>query len=193
MPPTSSVLLPLLVGYISADPLVYVKASLAYKAPMFFDATCRNCGYTATTLCPYNTLSYSLEFGFSTEHLLRLQKSRSKARFGKMISINEAAQFVQSKPSAVFLALVTHYVLYNSEWDNGFHVFLGAWMVAFSGVLATEYIYDEHIKSVGAAAQVMATVAAVYFGTLTTSILIHRGFFHRLRRVWNKYSPSVHH
>ncbi|CAO2656425.1 Nn.00g052280.m01.CDS01 [Neocucurbitaria sp. VM-36] len=81
------------------------------------------------------------------------------------------------------LALVTHYVLHSGEWDNAFHIFLGIWTLAFGGIAAAEYMSDTQAKTIGSVVQVTATAAIIYFGTLTTSILLHRGFFHRLRRI----------
>lgn len=99
------------------------------------------------------------------------------------------AQFIRpvelahNKPFFAAIALVTHYILHNGEWDNSFHIFLGLWTLAFGGVATAEYLYDARVKTIGAVISVTAGMAAVYFGTLITSILLHRGFFHRLRRV----------
>jgi fatty-acid desaturase len=81
------------------------------------------------------------------------------------------------------VALATHYVLHNGEWDNKFHIFLGIWTVAFSGLAVVEYTYDPRTNSIVAATKTSATVATVYFTVLTTSILLHRAFFHRLQDV----------
>lgn len=99
------------------------------------------------------------------------------------------AQFIRpvelahNKPFFAAIALVTHYILHNGEWDNSFHIFLGLWTLAFGGVATAEYLYDARVKTIGAVISVTAGMAAVYFGTLITSILLHRGFFHRLRRI----------
>ncbi|KAH8724657.1 cytochrome P450 [Phaeosphaeriaceae sp. PMI808] len=90
---------------------------------------------------------------------------------------------VQIAPIFVLLALATHYILHNGEWDNTFHVILAIWTVAFSGLAVTEYMYDPRVNSVNAVLRITATAASLYFGVLTTSILLHRGFFHRLRKI----------
>lgn len=92
-------------------------------------------------------------------------------------------QLARSKPAAALLALATHYVLHNGEWDNSFHIFLGIWTVGFSGLAVSEYAYNPRPHGIVAAAKASAASAAVYFGVLMASILIHRAFFHRLRNV----------
>jgi hypothetical protein len=98
----------------------------------------------------------------------------------------QSAHLIQvacSKPAAALLALATHYVLHNGEWDNSFHIFLGIWTVALGGLAVTQYVYDPRTHGIVAASKVTAASAAVYFTVLTTSILLHRAFFHRLRNV----------
>lgn len=96
-----------------------------------------------------------------------------------MTQLIRPIELAHNKPIIALLALATHYILHNGEWDNAFHIILGVWTLAFGGM----YMYDVQAKTVGAVIQVTATAAALYFGTLATSILLHRGFFHRLRRV----------
>jgi|TARA_R110002003_G_scaffold68_15_gene6202 hypothetical protein len=100
-----------------------------------------------------------------------------------MAQLIKPDELAHHKPIFALLALATHYVLHKGEWDNKFHLFLGGWMVAFGGLAITEYAYDSRANTIGAALKVTATAAAVYFGVLMTSILLHRGFFHRLRKV----------
>jgi hypothetical protein len=100
-----------------------------------------------------------------------------------MAQFFQIVQLARSKPIIALIALATHYVLHNGEWDNTFHIFLGIWTVAFSGLAVTEYTYDPRVNSVIAATKVSATAATVYFTFLTTSVLLHRAFFHRLRNV----------
>jgi hypothetical protein len=98
----------------------------------------------------------------------------------------QSAQIVQlarSKSVVALLALATHYVLHSGEWDNTFHVFLGIWTIAFSGLAVAEYKYNPRVNSIIAATKTSGTAATVYFTVLTISILLHRGFFHRLRNV----------
>ena len=92
-------------------------------------------------------------------------------------------QIACSKLAAALLALATHYVLHNGEWDNSFHVFLCIWTFAFSSLGLSEIVYDPRARSVFSAMSVTAASAAVYFAVLTTSILLHRAFFHRLQNV----------
>jgi hypothetical protein len=97
-------------------------------------------------------------------------------------------ELVQSKPLIASLALLTHYVLHSGEWDHSIPVFFNIWAIAFGGVAAIEYVANPRAKTVGSALQFTATVAALYFSTLVASVLLHRGFFHRLRKV---SSPSM--
>lgn len=100
-----------------------------------------------------------------------------------MTKFAQIVRLARSKPFVALFALATHYVLHHGEWDNTFHLFLAIWMVAFSGLVIAEYTYDPRANSIIAATKVSATAATVYFTVLTTSILLHRGFFHRLRNV----------
>jgi len=93
------------------------------------------------------------------------------------------AELVHSKPAVAVLALATHYILHNGEWDNAFHIVLGAWTVAFGGLTVAEYLYGSHANTLGSVVRTSMGIALVYFGVLSTSILLHRGFFHRLRNV----------
>lgn len=98
-----------------------------------------------------------------------------------------------SKPIVGLLALATHFVLHSAEWDNSFHVFLGVWALAFGSIAITNFLQPSHAASlVGAFSTTIAT-AIVYFTVLATSILVHRGFFHRLRSVrkHTKHIPQV--
>ena len=100
-----------------------------------------------------------------------------------MAQIVQPVELAHNKPMIALLALATHYVLHNGEWDNAFHIFLGIWTVAFGGLAAAEYAYDSRGSTISAAVKVTATAAVVYFSVLTASIFLHRGFFHRLRKV----------
>lgn len=95
----------------------------------------------------------------------------------------QADVLAHSKPVFAFLALGTHWILHNGEWDNSFHAVIAIWLLFFGGIATAEYVSDPRITTVGAAVGVAATAAAVYFSTLVTSIILHRGFFHRLRKV----------
>jgi hypothetical protein len=100
-----------------------------------------------------------------------------------MTNFAQIVQIARSKPITALLAIATHYVLHSGEWDNTFHIFLGIWTFAFSGLAVAEFTCDPRVNSVIAAAKVSATAATVYFTVLITSILLHRGFLHRLRHV----------
>ena len=90
---------------------------------------------------------------------------------------------VNNKLVFAALALGTHYVIHSAEWDNCFHIILGVGTLVFSGCAAAEYAFDARAKSIGAAIRLTAATAIVYLAVLWTSILLHRGFFHRLRNV----------
>lgn len=98
------------------------------------------------------------------------------------------AELLRSKPLIALLALLTHYVLNIGEWDNKFHLVLITWVTAFGGTVALEYAADPEVNSVGTAIRITMTLAATYFSVLLTSMLLHRGFFHRLRKV-RKFPP----
>ncbi|KAF1844083.1 cytochrome P450 [Cucurbitaria berberidis CBS 394.84] len=100
-----------------------------------------------------------------------------------MTQLIRRVELAHNKPIIILLALLTHHALHTGEWDNRFHIFLGIWTLAFSGIAASEYMSDERVKTVGAVIQVTATTAVIYFATLAASILLHRGFFHRLRKI----------
>jgi hypothetical protein len=90
---------------------------------------------------------------------------------------------VRSKPVFVSLALCTHYILHSGEVDYYTRAFLVTWCLGFSGIAAAEYRFDPQARTLTAAIQITAIAAIVYFSTLTASVLIYRGFFHRLHRV----------
>jgi uncharacterized membrane protein len=89
------------------------------------------------------------------------------------------------RPFIALLAIATHYILHNGEWDNSLDVFFGIWMVAFISLIAMVYGCDPKASTIGAAVWAATSIAALYFSVLTISILLHRGFFHRLRTVSN--------
>lgn len=57
------------------------------------------------------------------------------------------------------------------------------WLASFGGIAAAEYLQDPQVHSIGGAAKAATTAAGIYFGVLCTSILAHRVFYHRLRKV----------
>ena len=100
-----------------------------------------------------------------------------------MTQLAQPVELAQSKPVIALLALATHYILHQGEWDVTFHVVLGTWTAAFSGLAVAEYAYSLQTNTIGAAVKVMTTSTVLYFSVLAASILLHRGFFHRLRKV----------
>ena len=77
--------------------------------------------------------------------------------------------------------LLTHLLLSHGEWDHATHILLPFWLVAF---LSTTYvIVFLQIVSLAEAVHACYTFALVYFGTLASSIVIYRAFFHRLHKV----------
>lgn len=100
-----------------------------------------------------------------------------------MIQSRQGVELLHSKTIFAALGLASHYVFHKGEWDGSFHYVLLLWVLAFGGIAGVEHLYDPHATSIGAVIQVTAVAAAIYFGTLSTSILIYRGFFHRLRGV----------
>jgi hypothetical protein len=118
-----------------------------------------------------------------TLHFISSLAKKKSTTLREMANYAHMAQLARSKPAAALLALATHYVLHNGEWDNSFHVFLGVWTVGFTGLAVSQYAYDPRAHGIIATAKVSAASAAVYFGVLMASIFIHRAFFHRLRNV----------
>lgn len=92
------------------------------------------------------------------------------------------SDFLQSKLVIVYLALATHYVLHIFDLTILPYLVLRWWALAFGGFAAIIYTTGQHAGSIAATMQITATVASVYFGVLSASILLHRGFFHRLRK-----------
>ncbi|KAF2851298.1 cytochrome P450 [Plenodomus tracheiphilus IPT5] len=100
-----------------------------------------------------------------------------------MVRAAQVLALATSKPVAAGLALATHAILHQGEWDNEFHLVLRAWTLALGGLATAEYIYDPHVSSIGTAIRITSVTAAVYMSVFITSILIHRAFFHRLRHI----------
>ncbi|KAF2129891.1 cytochrome P450 [Dothidotthia symphoricarpi CBS 119687] len=92
-------------------------------------------------------------------------------------------ELVHNKALVAALGLFTHYILYASEWDTEIPRFLATWLLAFGGIAAAEYTYNPHVNTVGDVFVITSTTAAIYFGALSASVLIYRGFFHRLRNI----------
>lgn len=102
-----------------------------------------------------------------------------------------AAVLVRSKLVLAPLALCTHFVLHSGEIDYYTRSFLSVWGLAFSGIATIQYLYEPHAPTLSAAIAIAANAALVYFGTLVTSVLIYRGFFHRLHKVQKTPDPSI--
>lgn len=92
-------------------------------------------------------------------------------------------EFAHSPPVLAFLGLFTHLVLHRDEWDNDIYMFLWIWLAGFSSIAAAEYVQDPSANTIGVVIKVTVTAAAIYFGTLSVSVLAHRVLFHRLRKV----------
>jgi hypothetical protein len=92
-------------------------------------------------------------------------------------------QLAHSKPFIALLALITHFVLHSAEWDNSLHVFFAIWTAGFGGLAVAEYGYGPQPATINGTLLTATSTAALYFSVLMTSILLHRGFFHRLRTV----------
>jgi hypothetical protein len=94
-------------------------------------------------------------------------------------------QLAHSKSFVALLALATHYIFHTTEWDNSLHIFFAIWTAAFGGLAVAAYGYGTQSTTISGALQTATSTAALYFSVLITSILLHRGFFHRLRTVCN--------
>jgi hypothetical protein len=89
-------------------------------------------------------------------------------------------EFARSRTAFALLGLLTHHLFHRYELDYEAHKLLIAWPVVLASTGAVEWV---HSKAIYTVLETTATAAVVYFGTLLTSILIHRVFFHRLRKV----------
>jgi hypothetical protein len=109
----------------------------------------------------------------------------------KMTPTAQSVQFAYSKPIIILLSLLTHYVLHKGEWDNRFHLFLGIWIVSFGGLAIADYTYNPQSCTIIAALEESAVAAMIYFTVLAISIILHRGFFHRLQMVRQETATFV--
>ena len=100
-----------------------------------------------------------------------------------MAKVVNPVQLAHSPPVLAFLGLFTHLILHHDEWDNNINTFLWIWLLGFGGIATAEYFQDPRVNTIGAVFKVTTMAAVIYFGTLTVSILAHRVFFHRLRKV----------
>jgi hypothetical protein len=100
-----------------------------------------------------------------------------------MAKLANPVELAHSPLVLIFLGLLTHLVLHRDEWDNNMDTFLLIWVFGFGSITAAEFVQDPRISTIGAALKVTATAAAIYFITITVSILAHRVLFHRLRKV----------
>jgi hypothetical protein len=99
-------------------------------------------------------------------------------------------QLAHSKSFIALLALATHFLFHTDEWDNSLHVIFAAWTAAFGGLVVVKYRYGPQPATIGGALITATSTAALYFGVLVTSIVLHRGFFHRLRKVCSRSPES---
>lgn len=99
-----------------------------------------------------------------------------------MAKLTSSAQVARSPPVLAVLALLTHLILHQSEWDNHFHIWIVIWLLSFGSVATVECIQDPRVHSIGSVVKVTTTAVVWYFGVLTASTLTHRVLFHRLRK-----------
>ena len=90
------------------------------------------------------------------------------------------AELLRSKPLIAILALFTHYIAHSAEWESLCYLILRTWALAFGGIAAITYMA---VETLTATIQVTTMIASIYFSVLVTSVLLHRGLFHRLRKV----------
>lgn len=93
------------------------------------------------------------------------------------------ADLLRSKTVAAALGLFTHFIANNGEWDHHVHLLVPSGSLFFGALLAFEYVVDPRVSSLFQAFQVVATATAVHLATLTTSVVVYRAFFHRLKKV----------
>lgn len=105
-----------------------------------------------------------------------------------MAKLMSSIQVARSPPVLAVLALLTHLILHQSEWDNHLHIWIVIWLLSFGSVATVECIQDPRVHSIGSVVKVTITAVVWYFGVLTASTLTHRVLFHRLRKV-----AALHH
>ena len=109
------------------------------------------------------------------------------------INWNQSLELLHSRRLAAALGLLSHYALNNGEWDQSSHLLATVPPVVFCILALVGYLVDPQIDSIATALQVTLVTAAVYLGTLISSILVYRAFFHRLRDVSSlKVLPNVY-
>jgi hypothetical protein len=85
------------------------------------------------------------------------------------------------------LALATHRMIHQGEWDNHAHLLLGIWASGPGLSAVHAHIHGSSMRSVIGG---IAFTTTQYFGTLSTSIFIHRCFLHRLGRVSSRFAMT---
>jgi hypothetical protein len=85
--------------------------------------------------------------------------------------------------AAAIFGLLTHFTTNRGEWDHHIYLLIIFGSLVFVTLVALEYLNDSHVGSIIQAFNVVGVMAAVYFATLATSIIVYRAFFHRLRKV----------
>lgn len=105
-----------------------------------------------------------------------------------MAKLMSSIQVTRSPPVLAVLALLTHLILHQSEWDNHLHIWIVIWLLGLGSIATVECIQDPRFHSISTVVKVTTTAAVWYFGVLTASTLTHRVLFHRLRKV-----ISLHH
>ncbi|KIW05638.1 uncharacterized protein PV09_03509 [Verruconis gallopava] len=107
-----------------------------------------------------------------------------RAEFTKLTAAFKAQNWdmvVSSKSLPIVLGLSTHLFLAHGEPDYQFHIFIMFWFfvyISFSYLL----VASGSMATLSQALSATASFYAIYFGTLFTSIVIYRAFFHRLRK-----------
>lgn len=100
-----------------------------------------------------------------------------------MAKLVDPVELAHSPLVLAFLGLFTHLVLHREEFDNNINTFLWIWLLGFGGIATAEYVQDPRTDTIGTVIKATTTAAAIYFSTLSVSILAHRVIFHRLRKV----------
>jgi hypothetical protein len=125
----------------------------------------------------------------------------AKAELVKLITAVKEKQWnemVTSKSLPAVLALSTHYVLSHGEPDYQMHLYLIFWGFTYLS-LSYFLVASGRVATMSEALSDTFSLYTIYFGTLFTSIIVYRAFFHRLRkfpgpfmaRITNFYNVAI--
>ena len=94
-------------------------------------------------------------------------------------------EIIRSKSLMACIGLLSHVFYMRGHHDNKGLRYLKIYSIAFMAMALVEYSTDKRVHTIFEALSVTMTAASVHFVAMTSSIMIYRGFFHRLAKVNN--------